>query len=41
MVSWQDSSILLADRPIVKQDRFFDWVEDNVDFGVRAMRVGQ
>ena len=41
MVSWQDSSILLADRPIAKQDRFFDWVGDNVDFGVRAMRVGQ
>jgi hypothetical protein len=39
MESWDDPSILLPDSSFEKQDRFFNWVNDNVDFGVRAHRV--
>jgi hypothetical protein len=30
---------MLSDRPIEKQERFFTWLKDNVDFGVRARRI--
>ncbi len=41
MVSWKDPSIMLSDRPFEEQKRFFAWMKDNVDFGVRARSVGQ
>jgi hypothetical protein len=37
--SWKDSKILLADRQIEEQDYFFNWLKDNVDFGVRSRRI--
>ncbi len=39
MVSWKDPKILLPGTPMEEQPHFFDWVEDNVDFGVRSRRV--
>jgi hypothetical protein len=39
MVSWKDPKILLPDKPVEEQTRFFEWIKDNVDFGVRARRV--
>ena len=39
MVSWNDSKILLPERELAEQEQFFAWVDDNVDFGVRARRV--
>lgn len=39
MESWDDPSILLPDSSFEKQERFFSWVKDNVDFGVRSRRV--
>lgn len=39
MVSWKDKKILQPDKPLEEQDRYFAWVGDNVDFGVRARRV--
>lgn len=39
MVSWKDPKILLPDTPMAEQPYFFDWVSDNVDFGVRSRRV--
>ncbi len=39
MVSWRDPKIMVPDTPLEEQEYFFDWVHDNVDFGVRARRV--
>ena len=39
MRSWNDPKIMLADVPFEAQPHFFDWVDDNVDFGVRSRRV--
>ena len=39
MVSWKDPHILLPKTEFEKQERFFDWMKDNVDFGVRSRRV--
>ena len=39
MQTWRDSTILIPEKPIKEQDRFFSWVKDNVDFGVRSRRV--
>ncbi len=39
MVYWKDPAILLSDTPLEEQDRFIDWIKDNVDFGVRSRRV--
>lgn len=39
MVSWKDSKIMLPKTDFEKQQHFFAWVDDNVDFGVRARRV--
>lgn len=39
MTTWNDSTIYIPDKPIAEQDRWIGWVEDNVDFGVRARRV--
>lgn len=39
MTTWNDSTIYIPDKPIAEQDRWIEWVKDNVDFGVRARRV--
>ncbi|MBN1364979.1 MAG: hypothetical protein JW976_09270 [Syntrophaceae bacterium] len=39
MTSWRDSNILLPDVAIAKQTRFFSWIKENVDFGVRSLRI--
>ena len=39
MSFWKDPKILLPDAPMKNQDKFFEWVRENVDFGVRAKRV--
>lgn len=39
MKQWKDPSILLKDKPFSKQDRFFKWVKDNVDFKTIKKRV--
>ena len=39
MISWKDTNIMLADTPFEKQERYFNWLKDNVDFGVRARRI--
>ncbi|MDZ7716316.1 MAG: hypothetical protein U5J95_08910 [Balneolaceae bacterium] len=39
MTTWNDSTIFLPNKPIAQQDRWTNWVKDNVDFGVRARRV--
>jgi hypothetical protein len=39
MKAWKDPAILIPDTPFSTQIRFFDWIKDNVDFGVRAQRV--
>lgn len=39
MVSWRDPKILQPEVEFDQQERFFSWVEDNVNFGVRARRI--
>lgn len=39
MISWKDPAILLPDTAMAQQTRFFEWIKDNVDFGVRARSV--
>lgn len=39
MTAWNDSTLFIPNKPLKEQDRFIEWVEDNVDFGVRARRV--
>lgn len=39
MATWKDSKIFLPDVPMEQQSKFFSWVKDNVDFGVRMKRV--
>jgi hypothetical protein len=39
MVSWKDPKIMTPDQPFDRQLTFFNWLEDNVDFGVSARRV--
>ncbi|HDQ44650.1 MAG TPA: hypothetical protein ENN17_04010 [bacterium] len=39
MRAWKDPGILIPETPFEDQQRFFEWVKDNVDFGVRAQRV--
>jgi len=40
LASWKDPKILDPAAPLAEQDRFFEWVKDNIDFGVRSKRVG-
>lgn len=40
LTSWKDPKILVPRVPFSEQDRFFAWLKDNVDFGVRSRRVG-
>ncbi len=39
MVSWKDDKILQPETEFDRQERFFDWIKDNVDFGVRSRRI--
>ena len=39
MVSWKDPKILIPNVSLSEQIQFFDWMKDNVDFGVRSRRV--
>lgn len=39
MRAWRDPKIMVADVPFEEQPHFFEWVSDNVDFGVRSRRV--
>jgi hypothetical protein len=39
MASWNDPKIMQAGIPFAEQPHFFEWIQDNVDFGVRARRV--
>ena len=39
MVSWNDPKIMVPETALEEQPYFFDWVHDNVDFGVRARRI--
>ncbi len=39
METWNDPNIYFPDKPLEEQQQWFEWVNDNVDFGVRAIRV--
>lgn len=39
METWKDPDIFLPDSTLKDQPKYFAWVQDNVDFGVRAKRV--
>ena len=39
MRAWRDPKIMVGGVPFDQQPHFFEWVGDNVDFGVRARRV--
>ncbi len=39
METWKDPKIFTPDGPMEKQDLFYKWVKNNVDFGVRMKRV--
>ncbi len=39
MQSWKEPKILVPGVPMDRQDKFFSWIKDNVDFNVRAHRV--
>jgi hypothetical protein len=39
MVAWKDDKIMLAGTTFEEQPHFFEWMADNVDFGVRSRRV--
>jgi len=36
---WKDPKILAPEKPLEEQPKFFAWVKDNVDFGVRGRRI--
>lgn len=39
MKGWNSSKIMIPGKPFEEQTRFFNWVQDNVDFKVRLHRV--
>ncbi len=39
MTSWKDPTILEPEKAFEERERFVAWLEDNVNFGVRARRV--
>jgi hypothetical protein len=39
MKAWKDSTLMIPNKPFEDQDRLFEWIKDNVDFGVRSQRV--
>jgi hypothetical protein len=40
MAHWKDPNILQLGAPPEDQANFYRWIQDNVDYGVRAKRVG-
>ena len=40
LATWKDPKIMIPNTPLAEQTRFFAWMKDNVDFGVRSKRVG-
>jgi len=36
---WKDPKVLEPEKPLEEQTKFFAWVKDNVDFGVRGRRI--
>jgi len=41
MVYWRDPDILIPGKPLHAQHKFFRWIKENVDFGVRARTVSR
>jgi hypothetical protein len=39
MKAWRDSTLFLPGVAMATQTRLFDWIQDNVDFGVRGRKV--
>ncbi len=39
MAQWKSPDIFLKDVPFEKQDRFFKWIQENVDFPIRVKKV--
>ena len=39
LVSWSEPNVLVPGKEFYEQERFFAWVKDNVDFGVRSRRI--
>jgi len=39
MRTWKDPDIFMPETPLKSQQRFFSWLKDNVNFGVRARVV--
>jgi hypothetical protein len=39
MATWKDPGLYLPDQPVEKQDKFLNWIKNNIDFGVRMKRV--
>ena len=39
MKDWQDPHILVPEKPLEEQAKFFAWIKDNIDFNVRLIRV--
>ncbi len=39
VTTWKDPKIFQPGQPIEKQEKFFAWLKDNVDFSVRMKRV--
>jgi hypothetical protein len=39
MKDWNSKDIMVPGRKFEKQDRFFSWVKDNVDFPVKVTRI--
>ncbi|MBN2202018.1 hypothetical protein JW777_08710 [bacterium] len=39
MTAWKDSTLMQPGVPFEDQTRLFEWIKDNVDFGVRSRRI--
>ncbi len=39
MKQWNASNIMFPGEALPKQEKFFDWLKDNVDFNVRSRRI--
>ncbi len=39
MIGWRDPKIMLHGKSFGDQERFFRWIHENVDFGVRSQRI--
>lgn len=39
MEQWKKENILIPGKDFESQDKLFEWIKDNVDFGVRSRRI--